>query len=43
MFHDIKARGGEGMVFKLVAAPYQEGKSKYALKFKFKEPCSVRL
>jgi bifunctional non-homologous end joining protein LigD len=43
MFHDIKARGGEGMVFKLVAAPYQEGKSKYALKFKFKEPATVQI
>jgi bifunctional non-homologous end joining protein LigD len=43
MFHDIKARGGEGMVFKLVAAPYQEGKSKYALKFKFKAMATVQI
>jgi bifunctional non-homologous end joining protein LigD len=43
MFHDIKARGGEGMVFKLVAAPYEEGRSKYALKYKFKAMATVQV
>jgi len=43
MFHDIEARGGEGMVFKLVAAPYVEGKSKYALKYKFKARATVQI
>jgi bifunctional non-homologous end joining protein LigD len=41
LFHEVKARGGEGLVFKLVAAPYQVGKSKYALKFKFKATATV--
>ena len=43
MFHEIKARGGEGMIFKLVAAPYVEGASKYALKYKFKSTATVQV
>jgi bifunctional non-homologous end joining protein LigD len=43
MFEDIKSRGGEGMVFKLVAAPYVEGKSKYALKYKFRGRATVQV
>ena len=39
--NEVKERGGEGIVFKLVAAPYQEGKSKYALKWKFKAQATV--
>jgi bifunctional non-homologous end joining protein LigD len=41
LFNEVKERGGEGIVFKLVAAPYQEGKSKYALKWKFKAQATV--
>ena len=41
LFNEVKERGGEGIVFKLVAAPYQEGKSKYALKWKFKAQATM--
>ena len=36
MFEEVKARRGEGMVFKLVAAPYVQGTSKYGLKYTFR-------
>lgn len=43
LFQEVKARGGEGVVFKLVAAPYEEGKSRYALKFKFKAQATIQV
>lgn len=36
MFERIKREKGEGMVFKMAGASYEAGKSKKALKFKFK-------
>lgn len=43
LFNEVKARGGEGIVFKLVAAPYVEGLSKYSLKWKFKADATVQV
>lgn len=43
MFHEIKEQRGEGIVFKLVAAPYVEGTTKYALKYEFRSTAVIQV
>jgi bifunctional non-homologous end joining protein LigD len=43
MLDATKARNGEGILFKLVGAPYVEGTSKYALKHTFRSAAVVQV